>query len=157
MISTESLTDCGVSVFVMAFIFAALVVDAESSKPCKVLLQAKQPGAAVYSDEVAPASCPLRKVGVRLRYDARRHIVTAREVMTPGTQLGLVYVPRRPAVSAGEAVKIDATIGHVSVTRTAIALEPADFGQRFHVRTTDGLVLRAPALMVPRAEDRRRP
>ena len=75
--------------------------------------------------------------------------------MSPGTPLGLVYVPRRPAVAAGDVVRIDVTVGQVSVARAATALEPAEFGQRFHVRTSDGLVLRAPAMIAPQAADRR--
>ncbi|MBN8501980.1 MAG: hypothetical protein J0M19_12600 [Sphingomonadales bacterium] len=143
--------------FAAVLAFAALAAGAQNPQSCKVLLQAKQLGDPVFFDRVAPAPCPVKKVEARLRYDARRHIVTAREAMIAGTELGLAYVPRRPAVAAGEAVRIDATVGHVSVMRTATALEPAEYGQRFHVRTADGLVLRAPPLMAQRVEDQKQP
>lgn len=139
-------TGCGANVLASLFLLAAITANAERPPPCKILLTAKVAGEPVFLEDVTPAECPVKRIEVQLRYDARRHIVVAKTAMSPGTPLGLAYVPRRPAILSGEAVRIEARIGHVFITRTAIALGPAEFGQQFHVRTTDGLVLRAPAL-----------
>jgi flagella basal body P-ring formation protein FlgA len=132
--------------FASVIFLAALSANAEGPQSCKVLLRSIAAGEPLFSDDVAPGQCPDSLASDQIRYDLRRHLVVARSEMSPGTQLGLVYLPLRPAVLAGEAVRIEVAVGHVSISRTATALESARYGQRFHVRTTDGLVLQAPAL-----------
>ena len=127
-----------------------------AAAPCKVLIVAKAANEPVYADDTVPAACPAQQPGSILRYDGRRNLVLARADLLPGAELGIAYLPRRPAVAAGDSVTITASIGRAVVSRSARALQTARPGQRFFVRTADGTIFVAPALRPagPSAGDR---
>lgn len=127
-----------------------------AATPCKVLVVAKAADEPVYLDDIIPAACPARQPGTMLRYDSRRNLVLARTDLLPGAELGIAYLPPRPAIAAGDSVIITASIGRATVSRSAQALQTARSGQRFFVRTADGTIFVAPPLRAvrPAAGDR---
>lgn len=124
------------------------------TQPCRVLIVAKHASEAVYLEDVAEGPCPAQPSSPKLRYDVRTRLVTARFDLAEGTLLGLAYLPKRPAVAAGETVQITAAVRHVVVSRQAVAVQSAQAGQRFFVRTEDGRLLVAPPV-AKRPSDRR--
>ena len=119
---------------------------APAAASCKVLVVAKAANEPVYSDDTVAASCPAVQPASLLRYDGRRKLVLARGDLLPGAELGIAYLPLRPAVAAGDEVTLTASIGRAVVSRSAKALQTARPGQRFFVRTADGTIFVAPAL-----------
>ncbi|MEQ1540706.1 MAG: hypothetical protein ABL926_00475 [Novosphingobium sp.] len=126
----------------------ALAAAALASLPterCYVLTSAKHVGEAVYADDVVPVACAAQAGTHSLSYDRRRKMVVARRELGPGTALGSVWLPVRPPVASGDQIWITAKIGHVTLSRSAVALQSANSGQRYFVRTQDGHVFVAPA------------
>jgi flagella basal body P-ring formation protein FlgA len=113
---------------------------------CRVLLTAKRAGEPIYSEDVALVACPDAQPSTLLRYDNRKRLIVARKDLAAGTDLGRAYLPARPAVAAGEPVRVTVAIGHVTISRRAEALQTARPGERFFVRTTDGKIFVAPAV-----------
>lgn len=130
---------------ILSAAMAAIAPPTEQPRAaCRVLLTAKHTGDPVFSEDAAPAICPEQLPQPTLRYDPKSNLILAREDLAEGSQLGLAYLPDRPAVAAGENVQITARIGHVEVSRTVVALQSADAGQRFFARSADGTVFVAP-------------
>lgn len=129
----------------MSLILAGAAAEPALAAQCRVLVAAKHSGEAVYADDAAAAPCSGRRIRPALRYDVRRKAAIARADLDTGTELGRVYLPRRPAVGAGEQVRITAAVGHVLISRDAVALQPANAGQRFFARLADGTIFVAPA------------
>lgn len=125
---------------------AALLAANDTSSQCRILVSAKQAGEAVYADEIAAAACPERQPAPVLRYDPRRRLVVARADLASGTELGRAFVPRRPAVAAGDRILLTVAVGHVTISRGAQALQTAREGEPFFARTEDGQVIVAPAI-----------
>ena len=117
-----------------------------AAAPCKVLVVAKAANEPVYSDDTVPGTCPARQPASLLRYDGRRNLVLARADLLPGAELGIAYLPPRPAVAAGDSVMLTASIGRAVVSRSARAMQTVRPGQRFFVRTEDGTIFVAPPL-----------
>lgn len=130
----------------IALILGSAVGGHITAEPCRVLLASKRAGEAVYAEDVAPAVCPEAQPSALLRYDARKRLVVARRDLAAGTGLGRAYLPARPSVAAGGQVQVTATIGHVTISRQAQALQTAQPGERFFARTVDGKIFVAPAV-----------
>lgn len=130
----------------VALILGSAAGGHTASEPCRVLLTSKRTGEPVYAGDVAPAVCPATQPPALLRYDARKRLVVARQDLAAGTGLGRAYLPARPAVAAGEQVRVTAAIGHVTISRQAEALHTAQPGERFFARTADGKIFVAPAV-----------
>lgn len=130
----------------VALILGSAVGGHSTAESCRVLLAGKRAGEPVYAEDVAPAVCPDAQPPALLRYDTRKRLVVARRDLTVGTSLGRAYLPARPAVAAGEQVRVTAAIGHVTISRQAEALQTAQPGERFFARTADGKIFVAPAV-----------
>lgn len=128
------------------FVFLASAALPEAVEPCRVLINAKHAGEAVYAEDVEPAACPKRQPAAALRYDARHQQVQARSDLAPGTQLGRAFLPPRPAVAKGDKVVLTVAVGHVSISRGAEAVQSARVGQPFFARTGDGKIIVVPAI-----------
>ena len=131
---------------VMLSLLIATAATPQLDQGCQVLVQPKAAGEAVFAEDAALASCPKIPPSGMLRYDKHRGLVVARSDIAAGSELGRVWLPRRPAVAAGDQVSIVAKVGHTSITRGAVALQSAEGGQRFFVRTADGVIFVAPAM-----------
>ena len=121
-------------------------VAVPTAAPCKVLVVTKSANEPVYSDDTVPGACPATQPASLLRYDRRRNLVLARGDLPTGAELGIAYLPPRPAVVAGDSVLLTASIGRAVVSRSVTALQTARPGQRFFVRTADGTIFVAPAV-----------
>jgi hypothetical protein len=129
-----------------ALLVLVAVAAASDDGACRELAVDKRAGEPVFAQDAVPAPCPQYLPAAVLRYDQRRQMVVARADLAAGTSLGLAFLPERPAVLAGESVQIVASIGHVRISRSAVALQPAQAGERFFVRTPDGAIFVAPAI-----------
>lgn len=126
-------------------ILAQSLPIAATPPPCQVLLVSKREGEAIFADEVSSAECPPSPVGSLLRFDRRGGMTLARTDLAVGQPLGHAYLPQRPAVLAGQAVRLSVTIGRASVSRQVVALQSAQVGQRYFVRAANGDVFAVPA------------
>ena len=126
--------------------FLAAVAASPADGTCRELVVDKRAGEPVFAVDAVPAPCPRYLPAAVLRYDLRRQVVVARADLAAGTSLGLAFLPERPAVMAGESVQIVASVGHVRISRFAVALQPANTGEKFFVRTEDGAIFTAPAI-----------
>jgi hypothetical protein len=124
----------------------AVPIGAVAPAPCRVLLVDKHEGEPIFADEVSAADCPDKAGAPLLGYDRRNRLAIARASLAAGAQLGRAYLPPRPTVVAGQAVRLSVTIGHASVSREVVALQSADRGQRYFVKAANGDVFAAPAI-----------
>ncbi len=128
-------------------VFHALVAAASTpTADCLVLMVSKRTGEAIYADDAIVGTCAAIKGDKQVRYNVRHRQVEARIDLAEGVNLGRIYLPKRPAVAAGAPVRITASVRHVVITRTVVAMESARLGQPFYVRAADGSIFVAPAV-----------
>jgi flagella basal body P-ring formation protein FlgA len=110
-------------------------------------------GQRIFADQLRNVACEANRERRLVAYRRDSRALIARTDMAAGTFLGRLSAPRRPAISAGDAVEITVQIGSTTVSRTVTSLQDARAGRPFFVIDQDNRVFAAPAS--PQWENRR--
>lgn len=127
-------------------VLAALISSAQSpGLSCRAMAVARRAGEIVRVVDTVPEVCREASRIQPLRYDVRRREALAAVDLEAGAYLGHVWFAPPVAVTAGDRVRISAKLGHVTLSREAVALQSARPGQPYFVRSDEGQIFVAPA------------
>jgi len=124
------------------------ILAAAGHPQCFALGIDKNEGSAVQRDETVEVECTAGGGRRHVYFERESGVLVTRHALPAGTYLGRVYFAHEKIVRRGDHIRLSVRIGHAAVVRDATALQPAEAGAGFFVRTDDGAVFVAPPLNV---------
>src|SRR5258706_6137758 len=123
-------------------------VTSPAAASCGRMLRAVRAGARPAPGDDAPAPCDVRNPERPFGYDHQTRRVRAARDIAPGETLQSPPASLMVAIHPGASLRLQTTIGAVTVERDVEAMQAARSGDPVFVRAADGSVFAAPAVEV---------